>query len=107
MSQFYDEMAELVIDLIGAYGFDIPITRTTGATISSYTAKGLIINPQQYVIPPVSNEPADERIIVDRNVRPKIADRISMKGRSYTVTVVKEIQPADVVLGYRVDLRLS
>ena len=106
MSQFYDEMAQLVIDMLAQYGMPMTIRRTdvqTGVP-SDHPITGLFIDPTQYVIPDAQLEPADRRVVIDNTFEPLETDRILAQG-SWIAIRVKKIQPADKLLGFRVDLR--
>ena len=107
MSQFYDEMAQLVIDMLDVYGVDLIIKRTVGNHATDLPIRAIFTNPQQYVIPDPQSPPPDARLVMNNKTEPKRTDSISFGGKRYTIILVRTMQPADKVLGYRVDLRLS
>lgn len=106
MSQFYDEMAQLVIDMLKEYGMDLTCVHTDNSTnaITTSTLRGIFVDPKKYVIPDSTLGPEDRRIIVDGQIQPFVSDRLQDK---YLVMLVKPIQPAERVLGYTLDLRIG
>lgn len=105
MSAFYDEMAQLVIDLLAEFGTAITLRRTLNdASVVTYETVGVFTDPTSYRIRPVTLDTAPRRATLNNTVEPKDTDRLIADGVSLIITRVDIIKPANKVLGYRVEL---
>lgn len=105
MSQFYDEMAQLVVDLLTEFGMLVTIHRTLpDASVVNYETIGVFTDPTSYRIRPVSLDTIPRRATLVGTVEPKDTDRLVAGGVSMIITRVDVVKPADKILAYRVEL---
>lgn len=97
----------LVLSMLAEFGRDMIVHRTASGTgaVTLTTVRGITINPFSYVVHPETLEPVDERIIFDSRFAIKKTDTIVRGTDKFQVMRVDPIQPADLVMGYRAELR--
>lgn len=104
---FYTEMAQLVIEMLGEFGVDMELKRTDpeSGTVATMMVRGVFVDPVSYRLHPVELNPVDKRIIVDSRIELKPTDRLSANGFTWILTRVDAIRPADLVIGYKAEMR--
>ena len=108
-TQFYNEMAQVVTDLIQEFGVDMTVTRTDvdTAAVSSFTIRALFISQTPLAIAAVVLGAVDCRLVCDNKQAIMDTDRLDVNGGTWILTKVTPIQPADVILGYKAEMRIG
>lgn len=107
MTQFYDEMAQLVKDLLAEFGTDITLNRTDLKTgnVTTSTLRGVFTDPNSYRIRPIELTGREVRIVVDSQIQVLVTDRLTHARGTFIINRIDPIQPADTVLGYRIEAK--
>lgn len=105
MTQFYDEMVQLVIDQLAEFGTDILVRRTDlkTAAVTEFTVRGIFVDPNSYRIRPLELTGREVRIVVDNKSQVLVTDRLVHARGTFIINRIDPIQPADTLLGYRIE----
>lgn len=104
---FYDEMALLVIEMLAEYGAPVELRRTlNNGTVQTFTVQAIFLDPVSHRLHPVEMNPLDKRFVCDNRVPIQMNDAILRgDGKRLILTRIEEMKPADVVLGYKAEMR--
>lgn len=107
---FYDDMADVVTDLLTEFGLTMTITRVTGevrnpttfvvtpGSSATYSPKGLI---KPYLADQIDGtliKKEDRMIILDDTVQPLLTDKITTNAESWSIVSIATIKPDDAAV---------
>ena len=118
MSEFYQDMAGMVSALLAEFGAPVRITRETIGAFDPATGiitpgetqhfdlQGVIQNYTDDVIDGTRIASGDRLLVLEPGiVEPKLDDRPVIGGRAWVPVQIETVDPAGVVLAYKVRVR--
>ena len=109
---FYDEMAEVAVELLTEFGAGVIITRTSGGSINpvtgvevagsvqTFTPKGILKSYPDNLIDGTRITASDRMLIIDASVKPEITDTITVQGEEWPLQEITASNPAGTPLVY-------
>ncbi len=102
----YPRLATTAARLIAQFGQPWTITRTTGpAATTTRTVNGVAVAQVRHLLGESGVDIGDTELLLDGAANPQKAERIGAGGKSFIIMQVEPIQPAAIVLAWRVWVR--
>lgn len=117
MSAFYDDMAQVAIDLLTEFGATITLPRTTGASIdpitgvetsgtdATVTTTGILKRYPDSMIDGTRIQTGDRILILTSEQTPTTDDTPTIGGENWTVVNIETVSPAGTNLVFFVQVR--
>lgn len=117
-AEFYNELAELGIELLTEFGIPVTTTRKTGGsknpvtgdviaepTIEELEANGVLLEYEEQLIDGTNIRHGDKLLMLDNSFEPLQSDVLVHDGAKWQVASCKPTSPAGIPVVYMVQVR--
>ena len=113
---FYNDMAQVMTDLLTEFGQTVTIKRISGETLdplsgasggttTELSATGVLTDYKSHLIDGTVIQMGDRLLVMDNTQSPLQDDRVTIGGEDWNIINWKTVQPAAVVVGYFIQVR--